>query len=32
MSKINYDASSTFKDILPLLIDNKGMIQYLDGL
>jgi hypothetical protein len=32
MSKINYDASKTFKDILPVLIDNKGMIQYLDGL
>lgn len=32
MSKINYNASETFKDILPDLIDFNGFIDYMEEL
>jgi|TARA_B110000285_G_C15077802_1_gene591755 hypothetical protein len=32
MAKIDYNASDTFKDILPFLIENDGILGYLEAL
>ncbi len=32
MAKIDYNASDTFKDILPFLIENDGVLGYLAAL